>query len=237
MKNTKINGLPGFGLPSTIGEKGSSGTNIYFADIKYSTVDESIHLGQLDSSYITYEYYFGRDISSDKNIPMFNIVNKSEGELFKNGDIIMVNITRCCFFEVVIVEFTEDEQTTQYAYIKNEPKYSLTLSPIKMINFSLSASYETSGGGVIHLYPSLTTEKQNLVKYIDIEFIPSGINKTKHIKQLPSNFNGNDVSIKLNKILEQGEKTNTITINVYAICNTNTMGLAEYFIGTEKVSV
>ena len=231
MKKTKINGYPGFGLPSEMGKVGDIGNSVYFVDkILYEPLQEDENIWNPSGDIITYEYYYGKDLS-DRRIVKFHVSNKPIGYNFKTGDVVAVNIDRCCFFDVFM---SEDGKSS---FIKNEPKYKITLSPIKLMNFSFSAQLseatDTQSRRVI-IYPSLIVEKQDLIKNFHIELIHGS--KQKNYMITTEMMESESVSLDIPNDFQQNSTTQA-TINIYAVCRTHSMGYREYFVGTEKVGI
>ena len=231
MKKTKINGYPGFGMPSEMGKVGDIGNSVYFVDdILYEPIRDGEDIWKPSGDIITYEYYYGKDLS-DRRIIKFHVCNKPTGYSFKPGDVVAVNIDRCCFFDVMM---SEDGKSS---FLKNEPKYRITLSPIKLINFSftaqLSEATETEERRLI-IYPSLIVEKQNLIKNFHIELI-HGSKQQNYMKTIAI-MEGQSVTLPIPNDFPQNSTTQA-TINIYAVCRTHSMGYREYLVGTEKVGI
>lgn len=228
MKKTKINGYPGFGLPSEMGKVGDIGNSVYFVDeILYEPLRDDENIWDPSGDIITYEYYYGRDLS-DRQIVKFHVCNKPTGYTFKTGDVVAVNIDRCCFFDVIMSEDGES------SFIKNKSKYRITLSPIKLINFSFSAQLSNAATRRVIIYPSLIVEKQDLIKNFHIE-LTHGY-RQKNYMVTTEDMGKQSVSLDIPNDFPENSTTQA-TINIYAVCKTHSMGYREYLIGTEKVGI
>ena len=234
MEHTKINGNPGFGIPSDIGETGDAGNNVFFAKLSYITIDEnnkdsiSSSISSLDSSVITFERYYGR-IEPSTTIPVLHIDYKEKSMPFKQGDIVIANIDRCCFFNVNVFG---DE--TKQAFIDNEPLYKISLSPVKDINFSFTAAKSSSEDeDKVIIYPSVSVSNKTLIRDFHVEIIRKSDLKFIDYRCSMDDFSENYVEFALPDWMNTG----TVEINIYAMCNTNTQGMKEYFLGTQNVTV
>ena len=79
MKKTKINGYPGFGMPSEMGKVGDIGNSVYFVDdILYEPIRDGEDIWKPSGDIITYEYYYGKNYPTDESLNFMYVINQQD---------------------------------------------------------------------------------------------------------------------------------------------------------------